>query len=677
MVHPLRPLVAIVLATLAMLAAGASPSFATVPEGTDWTEHYFDSGDGTQLHADVLRPKGVTKSPIILAIGPYFGHSAQAITDFNPTASGPNERFADMYKEGKIFEKGYSLVMVDLPGFGASQGCNDFGGPAEQAAVKSAVEWAAAQEWSTGKVGMWGKSYDGWTEVMALATKPKGLAAAVIMSPIINGYGTLYQRGVHYSGGWYGTPALYQGIDATPPSVSDSPEYLLNVAQGTNPACYAQNIAIQNATIDDTDPFWQARNLIPRAKGSDVPVLWSHGLVDANTKPDQFMDIYTTLRGPRRGWFGQYSHRRPQDKKEDGSSQVGREGFIDEAMRWMDRYVKGVPADQARVEDDPGVEVQDGGSKKYRAEPVWPPADAVPLRASLNGGTTLNTPDNNADNGGSLPYSPSLTVGEGNWTISQALPYDAHLAGVPTVTVRTAGLVGPRPNLYAALYDIDADGKATLVTRGAQVVLSPGEPTFELYPQDWTFLKGHRIGFAFAPGDNAWYLASSQGNAVDVTEASISLPFLRYQRDSFLPGKLTTDQEDAPEPFDVSARFETTGKTFPLPPQLTTPPAASLPGTPVGPRRAKLSVALRAVKGKRGRLRATGTAPAGTKVTVRLRRGTRTIATRTVRATSRDRWSAAFKVGKAGRYVALASVREAGSTVRVRSRRVSVRLTGR
>jgi putative CocE/NonD family hydrolase len=661
------------LASLVVLAAAAAPSQATVPEGTEWTEHYFESGDGTQLHADVLRPKGVAKSPIILAIGPYFGHSAQAVTDFDPTASGPNERFADMYKEGKIFEKGYTLVMVDLPGFGASHGCNDFGGPAEQAAVKAAVEWAAGQEWSTGKVGMWGKSYDGWTEVMALATKPKGLAAAVIMSPIINGYGTLYQRGVHYSGGWYSTPALYQGIDATPPSINDSPEYLLNVAQGTNPACYAQNIAVQNSTIDDSDPFWQIRDLRTRAKGSNVPVLWSHGLVDANTKPDQFLDIYSTLTGPHRGWFGQYSHRRPQDKKPDGSSQVGREGFIDEAMRWMDRYVKGVPAEQARVEDDPGVEVQDGGLKKYRAEAAWPPADAAAVRAELNGGTTLNTPDNNADNGGGLPYGPSRTVGEGNWTISQALPYDVHLAGVPKVTVKTAGLVGPRPNLYAALYDIDADKKATLLSRGAQVVLAAGELTFELYPQDWTVAKGHRIGFAFAPSDNVWYLASAQGSSVEVTEASISLPFLRYQRDSFLKGQLTQDQEEAPDPFDVSSRFETAGKTFPLPPELTTPPAATLPGTPTGKKRAKLSTTLRAVKGKRGRLRAAGTAPAGVKVTVRLRRGTKTIATRTVKASKTNRWSATFRVGKAGRYVVLASVREAGATVRVRSRAVVIR----
>src|SRR5207244_7501337 len=100
-------------------------------------------------------------------------------------------------------------------------------GPGEKSDVKRAVEWAASQPWSTGKVGMWGKSYDGWTEVMGLDQKPNGLAAAIIQAPIIDGYRTLYQNGVHYDAGWYVTPALYQEIDSMAPTPSDSPDYVL------------------------------------------------------------------------------------------------------------------------------------------------------------------------------------------------------------------------------------------------------------------------------------------------------------------------------------------------------------------------------------------------------------------------------------------------------------------
>ena len=36
---------------------------------------------------------------------------------------------------------------------------------------------------------------------------------------------TLYQNGVHYDSGWYGTPEVYQATDATPPTPSDSTSF--------------------------------------------------------------------------------------------------------------------------------------------------------------------------------------------------------------------------------------------------------------------------------------------------------------------------------------------------------------------------------------------------------------------------------------------------------------------
>ena len=68
---------------------------------------------------------------------------------YDPTATEPNERFKDMIEEGHVFQRGYSVVFADLRGFGASSGCNDFGGVGEQADVKAAVEWAASQPWSS------------------------------------------------------------------------------------------------------------------------------------------------------------------------------------------------------------------------------------------------------------------------------------------------------------------------------------------------------------------------------------------------------------------------------------------------------------------------------------------------------------------------------------------------
>ena len=71
-------------------------------------------------------------------------------------------------------ERGYTFVMVDLRGFGGSSGCLDWAGPGEQSDVVNAVKWAASQPWSTGKVGMYGKSYDGVTGLIGVDQQPDG-----------------------------------------------------------------------------------------------------------------------------------------------------------------------------------------------------------------------------------------------------------------------------------------------------------------------------------------------------------------------------------------------------------------------------------------------------------------------------------------------------------------------
>ena len=56
-------------------AAGADTSWP--PANATWTQSFITEPDGTTLHADVLRPKGSARTPVILSIGPYFNHSGQ------------------------------------------------------------------------------------------------------------------------------------------------------------------------------------------------------------------------------------------------------------------------------------------------------------------------------------------------------------------------------------------------------------------------------------------------------------------------------------------------------------------------------------------------------------------------------------------------------------------------
>src|SRR3954454_5285561 len=168
------------LAALAATPAVAGAAGVAYPDA-DWSQAWIPSSGGVTLHGDLLRPKGATnatKTPVVLSIGPYFNHSGQegpvdtGIYDPIGPNEGPSARFQDFVEGSGLLKKGYSFLMVDLRGFGGSTGCLDWAGTGEQAGVVNAVGWAATQPWSSGKVGMYGKSYDGLTGLIGVDKLP-------------------------------------------------------------------------------------------------------------------------------------------------------------------------------------------------------------------------------------------------------------------------------------------------------------------------------------------------------------------------------------------------------------------------------------------------------------------------------------------------------------------------
>ena len=122
--------------------------------------------DGTQLHAGVFLPadhRPGERHPVIIVMGPYTAPNGGAT---GATAGGPNVdgvppiRFPELFEEADILAGRYAYVQVDTRGFGGSGGCFEYYGPNEMRDAGSAVEWAAGRGWSSGRVAMWGKSYD-------------------------------------------------------------------------------------------------------------------------------------------------------------------------------------------------------------------------------------------------------------------------------------------------------------------------------------------------------------------------------------------------------------------------------------------------------------------------------------------------------------------------------------
>jgi predicted acyl esterase len=453
-------------------------------------------------------------------------------------------------------ERGYTYVMVDLRGFGGSTGCLDWGGPGEQSDVVNAVQWAAKQPWSTGAVGMYGKSYDAVTGLIGANRQPAGLGAVVAQEPVYDLYRYLYGDGIRRLNS-VATPGLYDLIDLTPGSIQDDPAYNGNELDDTQrPGCPVLNLADQAGNDDHYSAFWRERNLIPGAKGSTVPLFLTQGLTENNTVADgtqQYLDNHT---GYERAWLGPWEHVRGNETDDTGRLKMGRAGFFDEVMRFYDQFLKNQPP----AAPDPNIAVQTNDGT-WRAEQSWPPADAVTYTSPLRAGTYTDDGSGSATGGDA----------DGVWTISPRLPYPAHLAGSGTVKVDLA-TTRPNANLVVDVYDLDEYGIGPLITRQGFLARSSGVKTLELWSADWKLAAGHRIGVRVTDANEDWWIHTPLFDSVQVVGGSVSLPFLSRARTQTIqgnPGTQLAGYLDETITVPPETMRDSVTSSFALPPEQT------------------------------------------------------------------------------------------------------------
>ena len=494
-------------------------SAAEVPAGADYSEAWIETPDGESLHAEVMRPKGAKgRTPVILVVSPYLHRAPEDKT----SAKGPTPRFFDFLEGARVFSRGYSVVQVSLRGSGGSSGCLDILGPGEQTDVVTAVQWAASQPWSTGKVGMYGKSYDANTGMVGAALRPKGLAAVVAQQVVPDRYRGSYNDRVRFLQS-VAYPAVSYGSAAELGwSVEEDPDYIVN-SSSRSADCQA---ALADHYGDDRgSAFWTARDFVKKAKGSTVPTFMTVGYVDSNTNVGGgAVDYFNALAGPKRLWIGWWDHVRGNDVVGDELA-MGRDRFFDEVMRFYDLHLRGIAP---KVKDP--VVVAQTSTGVWTSEKSWPPADARALTGALKAGTyaddgtNVGSLDAAAGPGGSGAIGREQT-GAGVWTFSRPLGRTARLAGVPSASLRLAPLV-PRTNVAVNVYDVAPDGTATMVTRGAALVDAAGEKAVQLFPTDWAFAKGHRVGVLVSGANAEAYVHVPTRTTVEVEGGSVRLPWL-------------------------------------------------------------------------------------------------------------------------------------------------------
>lgn len=185
-------------------------------QGYELSSLYVPVRDGTKLAVDLYRPKEadgkVTTQPlpVIWMHTPYNRRFFQATPMAKPGLSGETYPGA----AARLLEYGYVVAVVDFRGLYASYGKNQGYNRGEwvDAAALDAydiTEWLATQPWSTGKIGMWGCSATGGSQLQAAATVPPHLKAIFPMSCDFDSYSIFVPGGMTAA---KGTPS------AAPPS---------------------------------------------------------------------------------------------------------------------------------------------------------------------------------------------------------------------------------------------------------------------------------------------------------------------------------------------------------------------------------------------------------------------------------------------------------------------------
>ena len=164
--------------------------------------------DGLVLRADVFLPPQAGRYPAILTYGPYgkglafqdgYKTAWEIMARENPDVlAGSSNKYQnwEVVDPEKWVPDGYAVVRVDSRGAGRSPGYLCHNASRETRDIHLCIEWAAAQPWCSGKVGMNGISYYASNQWRAAATQPPQLAAICAWE----GWNDAYRDGARHGG---------------------------------------------------------------------------------------------------------------------------------------------------------------------------------------------------------------------------------------------------------------------------------------------------------------------------------------------------------------------------------------------------------------------------------------------------------------------------------------------
>ena len=323
--------------------------------------------DGVRLDADIYRPDAEGKFPVLLMRQPYGRAIASTVVYAHPAWYAKH---------------GYIVVIQDVRGRGTSEGeFNLFVN--ETPDGFDTVNWAANLPGSSGKVGMYGFSYQGMTQLYAAAAKPSALTT---ICPAMVGC-DLYADWAYEGGafclqsnlGWAiqlaaetarlkGDISAYQSLYAASRNlplydiIPLHPEIIKNLAPDSYYHDWLDNY--------QAGEYW--KNLSPNIKDLDLPMLHVGGWFDTYLRGT--IHLYKEMVGrsscAQHLIIGPWAHL-PWGRKV-GALDYGFAAAnpVDELqIRWFDRFLKGVDTGML---DKPPISLFEMGKNDWCQFDRWP-----------------------------------------------------------------------------------------------------------------------------------------------------------------------------------------------------------------------------------------------------------------------------------------------------------------
>ncbi|WP_462390937.1 CocE/NonD family hydrolase [Acidovorax sp. Q11] len=337
--------------------------------------------DGLDMKINVYRPAAPGRYPVIVTHGIYGKDVVwQTAAPYQAAWAKMNQRIPTLCKAStcqfmrwempdpeRWVPEGYVVVQADSRGAGKTGGFLDPLGAREVQDYKELIEWAAAQPWSNGKVGLLGISYYAIGQWQVAALQPKGLAAIIPWEGAVDSYRDMTHHGgipaTTFTKLWYasqilpnqhgnGASAFRDAITGDQAAVTPLPQALL-----------AGNRApLEHGALAHTLDDEYHRQRTPDLGRVTVPVL----------SVGNWGGMGLHLRGNVEGYLGAASAQKwLRVHSGDHTAPFYEEESLALQMRFFERFLKG----NERAFQEPPIKLMlrhPGKPDAWRAETQWP-----------------------------------------------------------------------------------------------------------------------------------------------------------------------------------------------------------------------------------------------------------------------------------------------------------------